>query len=99
MARLWAKIIVNHRISRQLTEVCTMEEVESALTELCREFDIPNPIWMGKHEREFEECRHTAFLPEHFMEDVPFQKLEIEYLDDENKKRRSNDPRNQFDGF
>lgn len=99
MARLWAKIIVNHRISRQLTGVCTMEEVESALTELCREFDIPNPIWMGKHEREFEEFRHTAFLPEHFMEEVPFQKLEIEYLDDESKKRRSNDPRNQFDGF
>lgn len=99
MARLWAKIIVNHRIARQLTGPCSFEDAESALTELCREFDIPNPIWMGKHEREFEEFRHTAFLPEHFMEEVPFQKLEIEYLDDENKKRRSNDPRNQFDGF
>ena len=33
------------------------------------------------------------------MEEVPFQKLEIEYLDDEGKKRKSNDPRNQFDGF
>ena len=30
------------------------------------------------------------------MEDVPFQKLEIEYLDDTGKKRKSNDPRNQF---
>lgn len=33
------------------------------------------------------------------MEDVAFDKLEIEFLDDENKKRRSQDPRNQFDGF
>lgn len=98
MARLWAKIIAKHRISRQATQPCRPEEVEEALTELCREFDIPCPIWLRKHEHEFEEFRHTAFLPEHFMEDVPFQKLEIEYLEDDGKTRRSNDPRNYFDG-
>ena len=36
MARLWAKIIVKHRISRQATQPCRPEEVEEALTELCR---------------------------------------------------------------
>lgn len=99
MARLWARIIVKHRISRQGTAPCSFDDVQPALTELCREFDIPNPIWLGKHDREFQEFRHTAFLPEHFMEDVAFDKLEIEFLDDENKKRRSQDPRNQFEGF
>lgn len=99
MARLWARIIIKHRIARQNTAPCAWGDAESALTELCREFDIPCPIWLGKHERDFEEFRRTAFLPEHFMEDVPFDRLEIEYLDDENKKRRSKDPRNQFDGF
>lgn len=99
MARLWARIIVKHRIAQQTTYPCAFEDVEDALTEICREFDIPRPLWLGKHEREFEEFRHTSFLPEHFMEDVSFQKMEIEYLDDENQKRRSNDPRNQFDGF
>ena len=74
-------------------------EAVKALTQLCHEFDIPCPLWLRKHENEFEAFRHTAFLPEHFMEEVPFQKLEIEYLDDEGKKRKSNDPRNQFDGF
>lgn len=99
MARLWAKIMVKHRIARQMTVPCAWGEAEAALTEVCREFDIPCPIWLGKHEREFDEFRHTVFFPEHFMEDVPFQKLEIEYLEDDNKKRRSADPRNQFDGF
>ena len=99
MARLWARIIVKHRIERQATAPCTPDNVGDALTELCHEFDIPCPLWLRKHENEFEAFRHTAFLPEHFMEDVPFQKLEIEYLDDENKKRKSNDPRNQIDGF
>jgi hypothetical protein len=74
-------------------------EVEEALTELCREFDIPRPLWLNKHYREFEEFRRTQFLPEHFMEDVSFQRLDIEFLEDDGKTRKSNDPRNQFDGF
>ena len=99
MARLWARIIIKNRIAQQATVPCTPDGVGDALTDVCREFDIPCPLWLRKHENEFEAFRHTAFLPEHFMEDVPFQKLEIEYLDDEGKKRKSNDPRNQFDGF
>ena len=99
MARLWARVIVKHRIARQMTAPCVFEDPQEALTEICRELDIPCPLWLNKHEREFEDFRHTAFLPEHFMEEVPFQKLEIEFLDDTGVKRRSNDPRNQFDGF
>ena len=99
MARLWARIIVKHRIAQQATAPCTFDDVEEVLTQLCRDFDIPCPMWLNKHENEFSSFRHTAFLPEHFVEEVPFQKLEIEYLDDEGTKRRSNDPRNQFDGF
>ena len=99
MARLWARIIVKHRIDRQATAPCAPDGAAEALTEICREFDIPCPLWLSKHENEFANFRHTAFLPEHFMEDVSFQRLEIEYLDDEGKKRRSNDQRNQFDGF
>lgn len=99
MARLWARIISKQRISKQATFDASFEDVDDALTELCREFDIPKPLWLNKHDREYEEFRRTSFLPEHFMEDVPFQRLEIEYLDDDNRTRRSNDPRNQFDGF
>ena len=99
MPRLWARIIRKHRIERQGTCESRFEDVDDALTELCREFDIPRPIWLDKHRREYEEFRRTVFLPEHFMEDVPFQRLEIEFLDDDDRSRRSNDPRNQFDGF
>ena len=99
MARLWVRIIEKHRIARQATAPCTPSDAAEALAEVCHDFDIPCPLWLHKQEHEFEAFRHTAFLPEHFMEDVPFDRLEIEYLDDTGKKRRSNDPRNQFDGF
>lgn len=96
MPRLWGKIIEKHRIARQATVACSSDDISDALTELCRDFDIPCPLWLNKHEREFENFRHTSFMPEHFMEDITFQKLEIEYLDDTDKKRASTDPRNQF---
>ncbi len=99
MSRLWARIVRNQRIERQATANCAVEEVREALTELCREFDIPRPLWLDKHEREFGEFRRTRFLPEHFIEEVPFQRLEIEFLEDDGRTRGSRDPRNQFDGF
>jgi hypothetical protein len=97
MPRLWARIIKKHRIEKQATAECAWGDAEEALTELCHEFDIPRPLWLNKHCREFEEFRRTQFLPEHFMEDVPFQRLEIEFLEDDDSPRRSRDPRNQFD--
>ena len=98
MPRLWARIIRKHRIERQATAECAFTGVEEALTELCHEFDIPRPIWLDKHYREFSDFRRTQFLPEHFIEEVPFQRLEIEFLEDDDHSRRSRDPRNQFDG-
>lgn len=99
MPRLWARIIQKHRIVRQATAECTWDEAGDALTELCHEFDIPRPLWLNKHESEFAEFRRTQFLPEHFVEDVTFDRLEIEFLEDDAKSRRSSDPRNQFDGY
>ena len=94
MARLWARVIVKHEIQRQATVECAFPGARDALTAVCAQFDIPRPVWLGKHEREFENFRRTAFLPEHFVEEVPFQKLEIEFLEDGDKPRKSRDPRN-----
>lgn len=96
MSRLWARVIRDHRIEKQDTRPCAWGEENEALTELCKEFDIPRPIWLPKHEREYTSFRRTAFSREHFIEEVPFDRLEIEFLDDTGKKRRNSDPRNQF---
>jgi len=36
----------------------------------------------------------TAFTRDHFLEDVPFDRLEIEFIDD--ARRKNKDPRNDF---
>ena len=96
MARLWARVISRNRIQRQTTVNCAFEDAKEAMTELCNALDIARPLWLNKHEKEFQEFRHTSFLPEHFMEDMQFDKLEIEFLDDEDRRRASRDPRNAF---
>ena len=98
MARIWIRVIRHHRIVQQTTVPCTWETAQSEFNDALHALDIARPLWLNKHDHEFESFRRTTFLPEHFMEDVPFQKLEIEYLEDDGKTRRSNDPRNYFDG-
>lgn len=96
MARLWIRTIKRHRIDRQHTVPCAWGEERAALEGALIEMDLPNPIWLSKHENEYQDFRRTAFLPDHFVEAVRFDRLEIEYLDDTGKKRKSDDPRNQF---
>lgn len=96
MSRIWVREIINHRTARQTTRPCAWGDEKIALEDAVKELDLPNPMWLGKHEREWASFRHTAFLPDHFVERVDFDKLEIEYLDDTGKKRKSPDPRNAF---
>ncbi|MDL2206537.1 hypothetical protein LJC33_06485 [Eubacteriales bacterium OttesenSCG-928-N13] len=96
MSRLWLKIIKRHRIDRQQTAPCVWEDKDASLRELAKDMDLPMPIWLNKHENEWKQYGRTAFLPEHFIEDVDFEQMEIEFLDDTDTKRKSKDPRNQF---
>ena len=90
------KIIKDHKITQQLTEPCTPGTEGAALTEMCKQCDLPVPLWLNKHVSEYNQFRRTVFTREHFMEDIEFDRMEIEYLDDTGVKRKSRDPRNQF---
>jgi hypothetical protein len=96
MSRLWIRVLKRHRIDRQHTVPCAWGEERRALEQGLVELDLPAPMWLDKHSREFGDFRRTSFLPDHFVEAVDFERLEIEYLDDTGKKRVSDDPRNQF---
>ena len=91
---LWVKEIRHHRIDRQATAPCTRDDPQDALEEACRELDIPKPLWLDKHQREWDEFGMTRFLADAFFEPVSFERLEIEYIDPDAKKRKSQDPRN-----
>lgn len=91
--RLWGRIIRHHRIDRSVIVPVQGEDVMEALREICRRLDLQFPMLLPKHEREFADFSRTSFLPEHFMEAVNFQRLEIELLQPESsKKPRAKNP-------
>ena len=93
MARLWARMIVKHRILQSETVDFT-DDLPNALQELCSKMDIPRPLFLSKHQREWERFQQTSFTKDHFLESIPFEKLEIERIDENAPKKKSKDPRN-----
>ncbi|MBQ3705147.1 MAG: hypothetical protein II888_01725 [Clostridia bacterium] len=93
---LWAKTIVGHRIDRQATIPCDRHDPREALLQACHELDLAEPVWLDKNDREWEEFGMTRFGADAFFESVPFQRLEIEYIDPDAPKKKSKDYRNEF---
>jgi len=93
---LWLQLYANHKLARHETRQCdSAREARDVMVEMCRELDIPNPMWLESHEREFDAFRRAIFLPAHFVEDVPFERMVVEWIE-QGANRKSNDPRNAF---
>lgn len=90
--RLWARKIRGQRIIMSETVPCDPTDLQDALLELCRRMDVPRPLWLNKHEKEYNAFGRTAFSQDHFIESIPFTKLEIELIVPESLKKKG--PRN-----
>ena len=51
--------------------------LEKALIELCRQLDIPVPMWMKKNTKEFAAFGQTIFFREQYTEKVRFDRFQI----------------------
>lgn len=92
MSRLWARMMKKHRIV--MNETVELSDLPNALQAICQKMDIPRPIFMSKHQREWDQFQQTSFSKEHFVEAIAFDKLEIERIDEDMPKKKSKDPRN-----
>ena len=91
---LWVRVIRHHRTDRQVTVPCDRGDPRDALLTACHELDLPEPLWLEKNQRDWEEFSQTRFLPDAFMEAVSFDRLEIEFIDPDAARGKSRDPRN-----
>ena len=78
--KLWARKVRGQRILLSDTEPCDPADPQAALAEICRRMDVPRPLWLAKHQKEFDAFGCTAFAQDHFMERIAFTKLEIELI-------------------
>ncbi|MCD7819622.1 MAG: hypothetical protein LUH07_11315 [Lachnospiraceae bacterium] len=88
MFRLWGKLWKDNRMLQD-----TVYEEESGdtrthkifrgLDEICQEFDLERPIWLEKTITEFQRHSKARFYQDSFIEQVPFDYLEIQVIEEE----------------
>lgn len=86
---IWVRLMHRNRIERDITVECAVSGWQEALSEACRALDAPRPILLPRHERDWEQFSQARFLKEHFIEDVPFDRMEVEFIDPDKKKRNN----------
>lgn len=88
--RLWLRLMKRHRVERDALIECEHENAEDALRELLPSLDLSQPMWLPRHRQDWEEYSLTRFRPEHFVESVDFDYMEVSFIfpEDEKKARK-----------
>lgn len=88
MFRFWAKEWKHGHVVRQTTveddsQDTRTHKVFHAMTQVCREFDLPEPIWLEKNIKDFQRHAKCRFNQDSFIEEIPFDWLEVEIVEEE----------------
>ena len=88
MFRLWAKEwkdghLVRHMTVEDDSQDTRTHKVFHALTKICYEFDLPEPIWLDKNVKHFRLHGKCRFDRDSFVEEIPFDYLEIEIVEED----------------
>ena len=82
MIRLWAKTIKGQKITKSFIyesiDNFTEETFYLHIQELCHKIDIPTPVILDFHIRNYINFNNCSFLPRDFVESINFDKLIIE---------------------
>lgn len=88
MFRIWGKLIKDNHLLKDHTvcddsDATRTKKVFSALTELCSEFDLSEPIWLDSNIRDFQRHAKTRFYQDSFMEEIEFDYLEFHVIEED----------------
>lgn len=82
MLKIWAKIITGDKIKKDLIyrsdEKFAKNKLHSYLIEICHEMDVPTPVVLKSHIKNFDSFNITRFKASDFVESVDFDSLVLE---------------------
>lgn len=88
MFRLWAKEWKNNHLIKD-TVICDdsqetrTHKIFQGLDEVCHEFDLGRPIWLDATVSEFKRHSKARFTKDNFVEEIPFDYLEIQVIEED----------------
>jgi hypothetical protein len=58
------------------------EMVFQSLEDICHELDLGTPIWLDANIRDFKRVSRARFTQDSFIEEIPFDYLEIQVIEE-----------------
>ena len=86
--RIWFKLWKDARMLRDFTVENAEEDTRThkifhAIDRACMEFDLSHPQWLEKTVNEFRKHGKARFYQDNFMDDIEFDFMEMEVLEDD----------------
>ena len=76
-----ANLLIADAVAERAEETGSfVKDLEACLLQLCRDLEVPIPIWMEKNTHEFARFRQTIFFEEQFTDKVQFNRFQIKLL-------------------
>ncbi|MEY8337612.1 hypothetical protein AALB16_06210 [Lachnospiraceae bacterium 62-35] len=88
MFRMWGKIFYNNHLLKDTVisisdySLSRTQMVFQALTNICCEFDLEEPIWLDANIHAFQRHARTRFNQDNFIEHIDFDFLEIHVIEE-----------------
>lgn len=89
MFRIWAKEIRDNHLIKDIVienSDCTVtrtKKIFSAIEDICKKFDLAQPIWLESTISDFKRHDKTRFTQDNFIEPIDFDYLEIHVIEEE----------------
>lgn len=88
MFRLWAKIFKDNRMLKDAviedpSEDTRTHKVFHAIEKVCYQFDLGQPYWLKSSVQDFQAHSKARFYQDSFVEQVPFDFLEIQIIEED----------------
>lgn len=86
--RIWFKLIKENRLLRDTTITDVSDDTRThkifrALDDVCYEFDLEKPVWLEANVEEFKRHAKTRFTQDSFMEEIAFDFLEMQVIEED----------------
>lgn len=88
MFRLWGKIwkdnrLLNDTVFEEESEDTRTHKVFRGLEEICYRMDLGKPMWLDNTVAEFKQHAKARFYQDNFIEEIPFDYLEIQVIEED----------------
>ena len=89
MFRVWVKIIDSGKIVKNMTiensdsSLNRTKKIFHAIDEACYAYDLSKPLWLDKNISEFKKSSKTRFTKDNFVDEIDFDYLEIEVIEED----------------